>query len=69
MDEFERVGFDEELCEQLREIVRRTGIDSDSLLSFATQNKEASMIFVEPTYGVEKLEEKIVNIKIIEEHK
>ena len=27
-----------------------------------------SMIFVEPTYGAEKLEEKIVNIKI-EEHK
>lgn len=62
MDEFERAGYDEESCEQLREIVRRTGIDSYALLSFA-------MIFVEPTYGVEKLEEKIVNIKITEEHK
>lgn len=68
MDEFELAGFDEEICEQLREIIRRIGLDSYALISSVRANQEeATMIFVEPTYGAEKLEEKIVNIKITQE--
>ena len=33
MDEFELAGFDEETCEQLREIVRSTGIDPYAIIS------------------------------------